>query len=79
MLLDSVKTNPEAQLLMLGIELPAAPEAVSNYEPIVQTGNIVMTSGQLPWVDGKLKYEGQLGKGESLLTMKVIKHVDYLH
>lgn len=66
MSLSSVKTNPEAQLLRLGIELPTAPDAVSNYEPIVQTGNIVMTSGQLPWVNGKLKYEGQLGKGGEL-------------
>nr|WP_320136093.1 RidA family protein [uncultured Amphritea sp.] len=60
---NNPKSNPESQLKRLGIDLPPAPDAVSNYEPIVQTGNLLLTSGQLPWVDGNLKYAGQLGEG----------------
>ena len=27
----------------------------------MQTGNLVLTSGQLPWLDGELAYTGRLG------------------
>ena len=55
--------TPEELLLSLGLELPIAAGAVSNYEPVVQTGNLLLTSGQLPWINGDLKYAGQLGQG----------------
>ncbi|OMH36218.1 RidA family protein [Motiliproteus sp. MSK22-1] len=55
--------TPESRLTSLGFELPDAPDAVSNYAPLVQSGSIVYTSGQLPWIDGELKYGGQLGQG----------------
>ncbi|MCG9661266.1 RidA family protein [Vibrio mediterranei] len=66
MQLSASNQYPEERLHLLKIELPKAPKAVSNYEPIVQTGNLIMTSGQLPWIEGRLMYEGQLGHGGEL-------------
>src|SRR5262245_30774478 len=51
----------EQQIRKLGLELPPAPAAVANYVPAVRTGNLLITSGQLPWKDGKLAYTGKLG------------------
>lgn len=56
-----------AQLQKLGITLPAAPAAVGSYVGVVRTGNLVVTSGQLPWKDGKLLHTGRLG---DLLTVE---------
>ncbi|MEE8246248.1 MAG: RidA family protein [Alphaproteobacteria bacterium] len=52
----------EARLNELGIELPEAPSAAANYVPYVVTGNLVFVAGQVPFVDGELKYIGQVGK-----------------
>ena len=53
--------DPEARLADLGITLPPAPAAVACYEPWARTGNLVVTSGQLPWRDGVMAYAGKLG------------------
>lgn len=53
--------TPEQRLADLGIELPAAPAAVGAYVPWVVTGNLVVTSFQLPWRGGELAYTGKLG------------------
>ena len=53
--------TPEEKLADLGIELPEAPSAVANYVPWVQTGNVIMTSGQIPWIDGEMAYTGKCG------------------
>src|SRR5262245_52395679 len=53
--------TPEERLAELGIELPAAPPAVGAYVPWARTGNLVMTSFQLPWRGGELAYTGKLG------------------
>lgn len=53
--------TPEEKLVELGITLPEPPAAVAAYVPWVQTGNLVMTSGQLPFRDGKIAYAGKLG------------------
>lgn len=50
-----------ANLTRLGLSLPDAPAGVGNYEAWVRTGNLVMTSGQVAWVDGTLRYPGRLG------------------
>ncbi|MEJ5918924.1 RidA family protein [Corynebacterium sp. H78] len=49
-----------ARLAELGIELPAVAAPVAAYVPAVQTGNIVYTSGQLPFVDGELTHVGHV-------------------
>lgn len=52
--------TPEERLAALGIELPEAPAAVGAYVPWAETGNLVVTSFQLPWRDGELAYTGKL-------------------
>lgn len=54
------------RLHALGIELPAAQPPVATYVPYVIAGNLVVVSGQLPMVAGKLGWIGKLGLGLSL-------------
>lgn len=54
-------TTPEQRLEKLGLKLPPVPSAVGDYEPWVKVGNIIYTSGQLPWIDGDLKFVGKMG------------------
>lgn len=51
------------RLVELGIELPGVASPVASYVPAVQTGNLVFTSGQLPFVSGKLDITGLVGDG----------------
>lgn len=52
----------ENRLADLGVTLPAAAAPAANYVPFVQTGNLVLTAGQLPFKDGKLVATGLLGR-----------------
>lgn len=45
----------------LGLEVPPVVKPVAAYVPAARTGNLVYTSGQLPMVDGELKYAGKVG------------------
>ena len=51
----------ETKLEELGITLPEAPAAVAAYQPWIRTGNLIFTSGQLPFRNGQIAYEGKLG------------------
>lgn len=51
----------EARLAELGISIPAVTKPVAAYVPAVATGNLVMTAGQLPFVDGVLPATGKVG------------------
>jgi enamine deaminase RidA (YjgF/YER057c/UK114 family) len=51
----------EAKLKELGLALPAAPSAVGAYVPVIRTGNLVVTSGQLPFVGKQIAFEGRVG------------------
>jgi enamine deaminase RidA (YjgF/YER057c/UK114 family) len=53
--------TPEQRLKDLGIELPPAPGVAGDYLPWVITGNLLMTSGQLPWINGVLQFKGKIG------------------
>ena len=53
----------DAKLAELGIELPKPMAPVATYVPFVATGNLVVISGQLPAVDGKVSLTGKLGAG----------------
>ncbi|PKL83456.1 MAG: hypothetical protein CVV24_04915 [Ignavibacteriae bacterium HGW-Ignavibacteriae-3] len=46
---------------IIGYELPAAPKPLANYIPAQKSGNLVFTSGQLPFHNGKLIAEGRVG------------------
>ncbi|MBL8789913.1 MAG: RidA family protein [Rhizobiales bacterium] len=54
--------TPEDRIKDMGLVLPPPAAAVANYVPWAVTGNLVMTSGNLPWRDGKLAYVGKIGK-----------------
>ena len=49
------------RLSELGITLPAVAAPVAAYVPAIRVGDQVWTSGQLPFVDGKLPAVGKLG------------------
>lgn len=51
----------EARLKELGHELPRAPAAVGSYVPVLRTGNLVVTSGQLPFVGKEIVFTGKIG------------------
>ncbi|MEX0703647.1 MAG: RidA family protein [Planctomycetales bacterium] len=52
----------ERKLQQLGHPLPAAPEAVGAYVPVLRTGNLVVTSGQLPTVGKEVVFRGRVGE-----------------
>ncbi|PFG36609.1 enamine deaminase RidA (YjgF/YER057c/UK114 family) [Flavimobilis soli] len=52
-----------ARLAELGITLPDVAAPVAAYVPAVQSGIHVLTSGQLPFVDGALPATGKVGTG----------------
>ncbi|SDL54762.1 RidA family protein [Nonomuraea jiangxiensis] len=56
-------TTPEQKLAELGLSLPDVPTPAGAYVPAVRSGDHVYTSGQLPFVDGKLTRTGKLGAG----------------
>ena len=49
------------RLTELGLTLPPVAAPVAAYVPAVRTGNLVWTSGQLPFVDGALPITGKVG------------------
>lgn len=56
----------ESRLRELGLALPPVPRPVAAYVPAVWVGDLVMTSGQLPTVEGRLLHVGALGREVSL-------------
>jgi enamine deaminase RidA (YjgF/YER057c/UK114 family) len=54
-------SSPAERLAALGLELPPVAAPVAAYVPAVRTGYYVYTSGQLPFVDGKLLVTGKVG------------------
>lgn len=44
----------ETRIAELGLVLPAAAAPVASYVPVVQSGNMLFISGQLPFIDGAL-------------------------
>ncbi|GAA0416445.1 LysR family transcriptional regulator [Acrocarpospora corrugata] len=52
---------PSERLAALGLTLPAVPAAVGAYVPAVRHGDLVITTGQLPFVDGALPLTGLVG------------------
>jgi len=52
----------EEKIKSMGLEIPEAPKPVAAYVPAVKIDNYVYTSGQIPFVNGELKYKGKVGK-----------------
>ena len=53
----------EARLAELGITLPVPMAPIANYVPFVINGSVVIISGQVPAVDGKIVTTGKVGPG----------------
>jgi len=51
----------EERLAALGLAVPTPAKPVAAYVPTARTGNLVFTAGQIPLVEGQLKYKGKLG------------------
>ena len=49
-------------LQRLSLTLPEPPAAVGAYVTWVRTGNLILTSGQLPWQGTTMLYPGRLGE-----------------
>lgn len=49
------------RLAELGLELPPVAAPLASYVPAVRTGSLVLTSGQLPLVDGTIAAVGKVG------------------
>lgn len=56
------------RLRELGLILPPAAAPVASYLPAVVAGDLVFTSGQLPFRDGVLPQTGVVGEGEGSVT-----------
>lgn len=58
--------TPEQRLLQLNLPLPPVAAPVGSYVTCIQTGNLLMTSGQLPLRDGRLIATGHVGADVTL-------------
>ncbi len=56
----------EQRLAAQGVTLPVAASPVANYVATVVTGNLLVVSGQLPLMEGRLIATGKLGGGVSV-------------
>lgn len=52
----------EDKIKELGYILPEPPKPLAAYVPALKTDDFVFTAGQIPVVEGKLKYTGKVGK-----------------
>jgi enamine deaminase RidA (YjgF/YER057c/UK114 family) len=55
------------RLIELGIDIPDVAAPVAAYVPAVIHGDLVFTSGQLPFVSGALPATGKVGEGHGLV------------
>ena len=53
--------TPEGRLRDVGLALPDTAAPLAAYVPAVQSGALVFTSGQLPWLNGELIAKGKVG------------------
>lgn len=58
----------EKRLSELGHTVPEVAAPVAAYVPALRQGDLVYTSGQLPFVDGALPVTGKVGEGEGLVS-----------
>lgn len=56
----------EKKLEEAGIGLPAMSAPKAMYVPVVQTGDLLFVSGQIPMLDDKLLYTGKVGDTRTL-------------
>lgn len=60
----------EQKLKELKIQVPDLEAPLGFYVPVVQSGHLLITSGQLPRVAGRIDYKGKLGREFDIETGK---------
>jgi len=55
----------EEKINKMGIKIPEVSKPVASYVPFRRVGNLIYISGQDCRINGKLKYEGKVGKNVS--------------
>jgi enamine deaminase RidA (YjgF/YER057c/UK114 family) len=63
-------STPSERLAELGLAPPEVASPVAAYVPAVRGGGLIWTSGQLPFVDGKLAVTGKVGQEVDPATAK---------
>jgi enamine deaminase RidA (YjgF/YER057c/UK114 family) len=58
--------RPSQRLAQLGLALPSMLQPAFKYVPVVVHGDVAYVSGQLPRVDGEIRWTGSLGGSVSL-------------
>lgn len=56
----------EERLAARGLRLPNPPRPLGSYTAVSQAGDLLFISGQLPLADGKVVWQGQVGKDLTL-------------
>ncbi|AGC67090.1 endoribonuclease L-PSP [Thermoclostridium stercorarium subsp. stercorarium DSM 8532] len=51
----------ENKIRELGYNLPESSPAGGIYTPVRRVGNVLYVSGQIPWLNGEVKYTGKVG------------------
>ena len=62
----------EEKLESIGIRLSNPPQPIGSYVPIIQSGNLIFVSGQIPLISGTLpeKYKGKVSSQVSITECK---------
>lgn len=58
-----MSSQVEARLHAIGLTVPQVVMPLAAYVPVMRTGNLVFTAGQLPMVEGSLAATGKVGAG----------------
>ena len=58
--MDDQHMKPSEKLKELGLTLPQVAAPIGSYVPAVRSGQLIYTSGQLPFVDGQLHCAGKV-------------------
>jgi enamine deaminase RidA (YjgF/YER057c/UK114 family) len=58
--------DAERTVRELGIELPATPQPIGSYRPVVVAGSFAFVSGQTPAAGGQPLWSGKLGRDVSI-------------
>ena len=56
----------ENRLTKLGIHLPHPAAPAANYAPFIVSGNLIFISGQIPVLNGEVKFLGRLGESMTI-------------
>jgi enamine deaminase RidA (YjgF/YER057c/UK114 family) len=62
----SFESSVEQRLAARGLALPVPPKPLGSYTAVSRAGDLLFISGQLPLADGKVVWQGQVGRDLTL-------------